>query len=64
MLTAAVVVAQALKRRIAIVDEIAWYRVEGKRFAKLLRGPRRRRVVGDRDMNDAPAFMREHDEDE
>ena len=48
-----------MKGCVVIVQEIPWPVAQGERFAELLRGPRRRGMVGDRDVHDAPAFMRE-----
>src|SRR5262249_53761545 len=50
--------------RISIVNEIAGCLVPGKRFAELLRRPRRRRMVRDGDMQDVAPLVRENDEDE
>ena len=49
---------------IAIVEEISRRLVPGKGVAKLLRGPRRRRMLGDRDVHDASAIVREEHQDE
>jgi hypothetical protein len=42
---------------VAIVKEIAWSRVFGKRLAELLGGPRRGWMRGDGDVSDVPTLV-------
>jgi hypothetical protein len=50
------------KDRITIVEEILRCIVLRKGIAQLLCGPGRRRVLGDRHMNDSSTVVRENDE--
>jgi hypothetical protein len=53
-----------MERRISIVDQITCL-VPGKRFAELLRRPRRRRMVRDRDVHDpAPLVSEDHEHEQ
>jgi hypothetical protein len=45
------------ERVVAIVKEIAWSRVSGKRLAELLGDPRRGWVRGDGDVSDVPTLV-------
>jgi hypothetical protein len=54
----------AAERGIPIVHKIGGTLAAGKRIAELLCGPRGGWVCGNRDVHDAPAFMRENDEHE
>ena len=49
---------------VAISQQPARGGVVRKRFNDLLGRPRRRRMLGDVDVNDPPAVMHQHDEDE
>jgi hypothetical protein len=53
-----------VERGIAISEEIARRIVPRKRLAKLLRGPRRGRMVGDTHVHDAPALVGQNHQDE
>ena len=56
---AAIVPATPANARIAIVQQVGRALVVGKGVAELLRRPRGGRVIGDRDMHDASAFVGE-----
>src|SRR4030095_4320939 len=47
----------SVERRIAIANQISWRLVPRKRFAQLLRSPRRRGTVGDSDVNETAAVL-------
>jgi hypothetical protein len=49
------------KDRIAIVNQISRRFILRKGIAQLLRGPSRRRMLGDRHVNDSPTVVREDD---
>ena len=48
---------------VAIANQVLGRGVKGKCLDHLLRGPLRRRMRRDVEMDDAPAFMGEHDQD-
>jgi hypothetical protein len=53
-----------IERVIAIPEEVSRCLVPGERFAQLLGGPRRGGMVGDGDVHDAPALVRDEHQDE
>ena len=61
MFMPAMVVATPGKDRIAIVNQISRRFILRKGIAQLLRSPSRRRMLGDRHVNDSPTVVREDD---
>lgn len=56
--------APPIERVIAIPEEVSRGLVPGERFAQLLGGPRRGGMVGDGDVHDASALVRDEHQDE